>query len=216
MTDSENPRGAPRKWRGREPADRRAARRAALIEAGLQIMGTEGTAATTMRATCRQAGLTERYFYESFDNREALLVALLDHVVLGARDTLLGALETGPDDPGELVRHVVKAFTGYIAQDRRRGRVMFVESQSVPELAQRGEQLVTEFTTPMTAALTMLGVDGAPRDAVNTQLNAIALFGAIAFLYQRWLTGSPKISQKRIVEHIALTIEAHAPVNSTP
>jgi hypothetical protein len=62
----------------------------------------------------------------------------------------------------------------------------------------------------------MLGVDGAPRDAVNTQLNAIALFGAIAFLYQRWLTGSPKISQKRIVEHIALTIEAHAPVNSTP
>ncbi|ELB89079.1 TetR family transcriptional regulator, partial [Rhodococcus wratislaviensis IFP 2016] len=153
MTDSENPRGAPRKWRGREPADRRAARRAALIEAGLQIMGTEGTAATTMRATCRQAGLTERYFYESFDNREALLVALLDHVVLGARDTLLRALETGPDDPGELVRHVVKAFTGYIAQDRRRGRIMFVESQSVPELAQRGDQLVTEFTTPMTAAL---------------------------------------------------------------
>jgi AcrR family transcriptional regulator len=196
MTDSQNPRGAPRKWRGQEPDDRRAARRAALIEAGLQIMGTEGTAATTMRATCRQAGLTERYFYESFDNREALLIALLDHVVLGARDTLLGALETGPADPGELVRHVVKAFTGYIAQ--------------------RGEQLVNEFTTPMAAALTMLGVDGAPRDAVNTQLNAIALFGAIAFLYQRWLTGSPKISQKRIVEHIALTIEAHAPVNSTP
>ena len=41
-------------------------------------MGTEGAAAATMRATCREAALTERYFYESFANRDELLVAVLD------------------------------------------------------------------------------------------------------------------------------------------
>ena len=55
MTDTEARRTGPRRWRGQEPEDRRAARRTQLIEAGLQIMGTEGAAAATMRATCREA-----------------------------------------------------------------------------------------------------------------------------------------------------------------
>ena len=58
MTDTEARRTGPRRWRGQEPEDRRAARRTQLIEAGLQIMGTEGAAAATMRATCREAALT--------------------------------------------------------------------------------------------------------------------------------------------------------------
>ena len=39
---TETGRGAPRRWRGQEPEDRRAKRREQLIEAGLDIMGTDG------------------------------------------------------------------------------------------------------------------------------------------------------------------------------
>lgn len=217
MTESENGRGAPRRWRGQEPEDRRAARRAQLIEAGMELMGTEGgAAATTMRATCRQAGLTERYFYESFENREALLLAVLEEVVLGARDVLVSSLATAPEEPAQLVRHVVTAFTTYVAKDRRRGRIMFVESHSVPELWHRGEQLIDEFTAPISAALELLRGGDDPPDRITTELNSIGLFGALAFLYQRWLTGSSRISRRRIVEHISQVIEAHAGVNSAP
>lgn len=216
MTDTETRRGAPRKWRGQEPEDRRAARREQLVEAGLEIMGTEGAAATTMRATCRQAGLTERYFYESFDSRDDLLVAVLDHVVLGARDTLLAALATAPEDPAGLVRHVVKAFTGYIVKDRKRGRVMLVESQAAPELSEHSSKLIEEFTTPISAALEMFRDDAEPRDAVNTALNSIGIFGSLAFVYQHWLTGNTRISQRRIVEHVSQVIEAQMHVNSSP
>lgn len=215
MTDIETGRGAPRRWRGQEPEDRRAARREQLIEAGLEIMGTDGAAATTMRATCRQAGLTERYFYESFASRDELLVAVLDRVVLTARDTLITALQTSPTEPRDLIRHVVRAFTDYIAKDRRRGKIMFVESQSVPELTQRGEQLVKEFTAPIAASLDRLSGDDT-RDEVTTQLNSIAIFGALAFLYQHWLTGNSRISKSRIIEHVSLVIEAQVNVNSSP
>lgn len=216
MTDSDNARGAPRRWRGQEPEDRRAARRAQLIDAGLELMGTQGAPATTMRATCRQAGLTERYFYESFENRDALLIAVLDEVVLGARDVLVSSLANAPEDPALLIRHVVSAFTSYVAKDRRRGRIMFVESHSVPELWHRGEQLIDEFTVPISASLEMMRGEGDPPDRITTELNSIGLFGALAFVYQRWLTGSSRITSERIVEHISQVIEAHVNVDSSP
>ena len=190
-----------------------------LLEAGLELMGTEGAAAATMRATCRQAGLTERYFYESFETRDDLVVAVLETVVLGARDILLGAWADGPEDPKLLVRHVVKAFTSYVAKDRRRGRIMFVEAQSVPELQDRGKELIEQFTAPlgpMLAALAEPGEAAEALDTVTVQFNSIAIFGALAYLYQDWLTGSARIPQRRVVEHVAQIIEAFARVDSTP
>lgn len=103
-------------------------------------------------AADQQAGLTERYLYESFDSRDELLIAVLDRVAPGARDTELAALTTAPEDQAGLVRHVVKAFTGYIAKDRRRGRVMLVESQAAPGLTEHGRKLIAEFTAPTSTA----------------------------------------------------------------
>ncbi|MDI9974470.1 MULTISPECIES: hypothetical protein [Rhodococcus] len=42
------------------------------------------------------------------------------------------------------------------------------------------------------------------------------MFGALAFLYQHWLTGNSKISKSRVIDHVSLAIEAQANVNSTP
>src|SRR5699024_213254 len=143
-----------RRWRGREAADRTATRRAQLLEAGTELMGTVGAGGMSMRGVCRQAGLTERYFYESFDNLDVLTVAVLETVVLGARDALLTALETAPRERGKLVRHEVRAFTDYILADPRRGRIMLGESATSPTLSKRGWQLVDEFTAPISLAMT--------------------------------------------------------------
>ncbi|MDT7583052.1 MAG: hypothetical protein QOE32_602, partial [Pseudonocardiales bacterium] len=130
MVSSSDPAaGVQRRWRGREPADRVADRRAQLVEAGLELMGTAGARGVSMRGVCRQAGLTERYFYESFGHVDELLVEVLELVVLQARDALFAALATAPAELGPLIRHGVRAFTEFLLADPRRGRVMFVESQ---------------------------------------------------------------------------------------
>ena len=225
VTRSEQAGGAQRRWRGREPADRVAARRAQLVEAGLELMGTTGARTVTMRGVCRQAGLTERYFYESFGQVDELLVEVLDLVVLQARDTLLAALRTAPGELGPLIRHGVRAFTDFVLADRRRGRVMFAESQATPALAARGAELIAEFTGPIAAALRGRDLPAPTRehpapDDTDVELNALAIFGALAFLYPRWLRPSgsetPRVPEERFVEHVARVIEQLAGARSTP
>ena len=68
----------PRTYGGVSGEDRAAARRARLLDAGLERFGTDGWAATGVKDICREAGLTDRYFYESFDDRLALFTAVFD------------------------------------------------------------------------------------------------------------------------------------------
>ena len=67
-----------RSFQGASAEERAADRRGRLLEAALDVVGERGVADFTMTAVCRTAGLTERYFYESFARREDLLAALFD------------------------------------------------------------------------------------------------------------------------------------------
>ena len=60
------------------------------------------------------------------------MTTVLETVVLAARDHLLDALTTAPIDRDAMFLHCVAAFTDYLTDDRRRGRIMFVESSGHP------------------------------------------------------------------------------------
>lgn len=203
-----------RKWKGVEPEDRAAARRAQLIEACTDLMGTVGVAEISMRGVCREAGLTERYFYESFSNLDELLLTALETVVLGARDHILAAVATAPETRPELVRHVVAAFSDHLIEDGRRGRIMFVESLATPTLADRGIALITEFTGPIAATIAADGFATTHPDDVDLDLNSLAIFGAMAFQYRPFLDGTLTLERARFDEHVAQVIEQIAVVRS--
>ena len=65
-------------WRGQSPAQRSAVRRQQLLAAGLEVFGTCGWQQSTVRGICAAAGLSERYFYESFASRDELLLAVYE------------------------------------------------------------------------------------------------------------------------------------------
>src|SRR3981081_1120818 len=67
-----------RDYGGKSGDERRAERRARLITAGLELFGTQGFAATSVRALLREAGLQERYFAASFASMDELLAAVYD------------------------------------------------------------------------------------------------------------------------------------------
>src|ERR1700756_1772150 len=69
-----------RNYAGLSADERRLARRERLIEGAIRAYGEVGYRNTTVKAVCEAAGLTERYFYESFANSEALLVAAFETV----------------------------------------------------------------------------------------------------------------------------------------
>lgn len=208
MVDSPDSAYAPtRPWRGMAADERKARRRQQLVDAGFALMGTGGAGAVTMRGVSREARLTERYFYESFARREELLVAVLETVAGQAWDVLVKALAQAPVETDRLVRHVVNAFTTFVTADPRRGRILFVESLTAPELTSRGAELVEEFTTTIAEALRNPGLSGIDADERDVALNSQAVFGSLAYLYQAWLEGRVLLSRERFVEHVAQVIE---------
>jgi AcrR family transcriptional regulator len=81
-----------RSWAGTTLEDRRAERRERFMAAGLDLLGSQGAAAVTVRSVCRHAQLTDRYFYENFADRAALLLAVYDAVAAQAAAALVDAV----------------------------------------------------------------------------------------------------------------------------
>lgn len=76
MTVTEMPAG--QTYRGLSAEQRRTLRREKLIDAARVVYGARGIRGATVKAVCEAAGLTERYFYESFASSDLLLIAAFE------------------------------------------------------------------------------------------------------------------------------------------
>jgi AcrR family transcriptional regulator len=123
-----------RSYRGEGAEERHARRRSLLLEAGLELLGTKGWRATTVSAVCHQARLTPRYFYESFADRDDLLVAIFDDIIDQITRDVLTAQPSGAE---ETLRATVTAFVRLVRDDPRKGRAAFVEAFGSEALMRR-------------------------------------------------------------------------------
>lgn len=134
---------AARVYGGKTSEERQAERYKALIDALFEIVGGEGYAAATVRAICKRAGLSERYFYESFESREAILNALYDSIVHEGRTRVLEAisavtveeLEAAKKDPSSINPIILagtRAYSEFFTQEPYRANVVVIDATSVP------------------------------------------------------------------------------------
>ena len=114
------------RWAG-AARERRAERRTLLVDAAFDLLGTEGWAGTTVRAVCQAARLNPRYFYESFDDLDLLVVAVYDRLVAELRRRLSAVDAAGADPPSRPGRPST-APSAFVDDDRRRARVLYVEA----------------------------------------------------------------------------------------
>lgn len=225
-----------RKWAGTTLDARQAARREQLISAGFELLGEHGASAVTVRGVTRAARLSERYFYESFNDREELLITVHDRVAEEARAVIAAAVaaladttasdstapdSTAPDskasdlndltDPEAPAIAGLLAFTDFLEEDPRRGRVLLQESFADEALVRHGVELLPSF-----AALLIQQINASFEgpDEVDANLSAIALVGALAHLYLSWINGTLNVSRERIVRHASRLIVAAAGVHS--
>jgi AcrR family transcriptional regulator len=119
------------RYRGSSAAERRAERREALILAAIRVYGERGYRNATVKAVCEAAGLTERYFYESFANSEALLAASYKAVTAFLLATLEEVGAGTPGDPTDRVRAILARYFQALANDPRSARLFLVEIAGV-------------------------------------------------------------------------------------
>ncbi|CAM3678647.1 TetR/AcrR family transcriptional regulator [Nocardioides zeicaulis] len=116
-----------RTYAGESAPDRLARRRRQLLEAGLELFGTAGYRATTVRLLCRAAKVSDRYFYEQFDSTEDLLLAVYDACTARLERAAVDALGDRTDDVADLARRGLAAFLEVVESDPRLTRVVWFE-----------------------------------------------------------------------------------------
>lgn len=198
--------GRSRTWSGTTLTDRRAARLEQLLEVGLELLGSSGSASVTVRAVCRTAKLTERYFYESFADREQLVLAVYERVAEQARQALVDAVaETPPASSRQRAEAAVSAFVELIVDDPRKGRVLLLAPLTDPTLSRRGVELIPEFASLIQEQLPD------KVDAAEREMTAIALVGALTNLFVAYLGGNLDVSRERLCAHcVRLLLGANA------
>ena len=99
-----------RRYGGKSLEQRRDERRGRLLDAGLELFGTQGFQHTTIEQLCAAARLNPRYFYEQFGTREELLGAVYERHVQAVAAQFEAALECAPADPVGRLRAGLEAF----------------------------------------------------------------------------------------------------------
>jgi len=191
MADAPPP-SKPTRWAGIPAEERARDRRALLVAAAFDLFGTEGDAATSVRAICRDAGLNARYFYESFVDRDELLGALYDEVATELADLLASALLAAPEDATARTRAGIETVLRFITEDPRRAKVLFTEGRANPVLAERrrtSRQALVEGTAAM-GQVELARRDGdRSREARTAEVAATLFGGAMEELAEAWTAG---------------------------
>ncbi|WP_080628387.1 TetR/AcrR family transcriptional regulator [Mycobacterium canetti] len=198
MTRSDRP------YRGVEAAERLATRRRRLLSAGLDLLGSDqqNIAELTVRAICRRAGLSVRYFYESFTDKDEFVGSVFDWVVAELVATTQAAVAAVP--PHEQTRAGMANIVRTIAADARVGRLLFS--------AQLANAVITCKRAESSALFAMLSgqhaVDALHAPA-NDHVKAVAHFavGGVGQTISAWLAGDVRLDPDQLVDQLAALLD---------
>ena len=209
-------RNAPtRSWRGVSAEQRRAQRRGLLIEAGLQLIGTKGWASTTIKDVCRESGLTERYFYEIFTDRDSLLLVVFEQIYDECQAAVLAAVRgSTATDTRAKAREAIAAGLSVLVDDPRKGRVFLLEGSNNEALQDRRRDRMGAAAVTLSMIVEEHFPDNGG-DQTDILLTAHALVGAETELVTAYLSGRFDISRERLIDHITELHIAAASVSST-
>jgi AcrR family transcriptional regulator len=193
---------AMRVYSGMSAEQRHQDRRARLIDAAVELVGTRGVAAATVTAVCAQSGVTSRYFYESFSDRNALLRAVYQQVYGIFYDVIVRAIPDADAEPTVLAYGPIRALVSMIDDDIRLARILFVESTAEPLLRELRSEMMAGFAD-LVLDQARLHLDIADSAAGVAHLASTLGVGGLFEILRRRLDGELNFTTDELVEHCA-------------
>lgn len=171
----------PRTWAGDTPVGRRTARREALLKAGIALLGHPDGPSVTTRAVCRESKLTQRYFYESFQDYGSFVEAVYRRaweIVRTSAVRNVGELT----DKKQIIKAGVRSWTEVIATqpDVVRTILQAPDTEFVlkaPALHQRADaerlalRVLDDVEDPLTRTMIVRSVWGSLRTLFMSYMN---------------------------------------------
>jgi AcrR family transcriptional regulator len=183
-----------RPYGGISGGERLAVRRQKLLDAGLELFGTRGIAATSIGDVCDEAGLTKRYFYESFATIDELAVAVFDQVTGRLAEQIVPAIIAGG---GRDPRPALTAHSAAVLGDPRIVRLLVVESRTAA-LAERRARFARR------AVELWFGFTSGPDEVVDPvlRLRAYGYAGAIAEVWLASVQGELDLTAEQVIDEL--------------
>ena len=194
-----------RPYRGVEAAERLAARRNQLLAAGLDLLGADDQdfdfqSELTVRKVCQRAGLSARYFYESFTDKDEFVGCVFDWVVADLAAAIAAAAGVTPGEQARAgMTHVVRT----IGSDARIGRLLFS--------TQLANAVVVRKRAESSALFALLSGQHAVdilRAPANDRVKAGAHFavGGVGQTLSAWISGDVQMEPDELADHLAALI----------
>lgn len=190
---------ATRSYRGVPAAERRAIRRAALVDAAMDCLHEGGLAAVGVRAVCARAQLTQRYFYESFADLEELLVTAMDASSRIVVERTLAAIAAAGPNTADQVRAAVATGFGVVADDPRAASLFLAAAGSQGALQDRRHAIVTQYADLLLTSIEVLSSAG-PAEHTRARATALFLMGGTVELVEGVLSGRLGMERDDVVE----------------
>lgn len=192
-------------YNGRSPEERARARKQQLLDAALEIIGTVGFQATRINDICRAAGVSQRYFYESFQDSENLLLQLYQREVERMAQATLGDFDFGGNPVGQ-VRQVLTRWFATIEANPMSARIIFFEVHGVSKQAEAVYLAMRRAFRDQVAAFVAPVLEGTPSNHLDQQVVAIGVVGALLELVRTWLVGELDLSVDEMVDRLLAVV----------
>ena len=178
-----NTTGLKRAYGGRDPSERIAERRERLMDAAIGIYGRGGPDTVSVTAICAQAGLTTRYFYESFSSHDALLHAVFEEIC----DRLLLYLRAAEDGGPPAV---LRAFLIELRDHPGLAKLFLADFDRHDQgMRAVGQAFADQFASML-----------APQ--ARSPLGRIGVIGALLWIARRWIEDGFEESMESVKEAI--------------
>ena len=176
-------------------------RRTRLVDTAIHLMGTRGAADTTVTAVCAESGVTSRYFYRYFPDRDALLRAVSEQL----NDTLQAVIVPAipeTSEPDILTRAPIHALVEVIRRDPGLARILFVESGTEPILRRLRSEIMARLADLMLQQA-RLHLDISDSAVRVTHLAATVGVGGLFEVLRRWIEGELDYDTDELAGHCA-------------
>ncbi len=190
-----------RPFRGVSADERRDLRRNQLLEACLEIVGTTGMAATTIEAVSRQAGLSKRYFYESFRTRDELFVALAERLLAEITGHILDSISDSAPELVDRARKGIGRVITLLTDDPRKARFFtdLIGSELLKDTVGGAEHTLARLLTQLLLA----GTESTQSQRDRLQLAALVIVAGTAQAVTSWLDGKLTVSRDDLIDEVA-------------
>jgi AcrR family transcriptional regulator len=180
-------------FKGVSAADRRIDRRNRLVGAAFEIAGAEGADTLGVGRVCLAAGLTKRYFYESFSSLAELQSAVVDHAIAVMLHRVDPFRPTRPSEPPEAW---LEAFVGALVDDECLAQVLLAETHG-GALSPFRHQIID------VAIVGMAPPGSDPQADLRARLVAYAQIGTLSELCLAWHRGQLAMERETFVDVLA-------------